>query len=44
VSPLTLIIYAGREKIRTLKIEEQIEKGEKLKKIIKNLIGNICYQ
>ena len=35
---------AKREKIRTLKIEEQIEKGEKLKKIIKNLIGNICYQ
>lgn len=35
---------AKREKIRTLKIVEQIKKGEKLKKNIRNLIGNICYQ
>lgn len=35
---------AKREKIRTLKIEEQIKKGENIKKNIRNLIGNICYQ
>lgn len=35
---------AKREKIRTLKIEEQIKKGENVKKKIRNLIGNICYQ
>ncbi len=35
---------AKQEKIRTLKIEEQIKKGENIKKNIRILIRNICNQ